>query len=99
MSPDAVTVNLDAWNALSDDERATIERLANEMESEFWGISAAEDSSKTAILVENGMTVSKADDSLKAKMAEAGKAMWSEFFAKVPDAQPVVEAYAAKLGK
>ena len=99
MSPDAVTVNLDAWNALSDAERATIERLANKMESEFWAISAAEDTSKTAVLVENGMTVSKADDSLKAKMAKAGKAMWSEFFTKVPDAQPVVEAYAAKLGK
>lgn len=99
MSPDAVTVNLDAWNALSDDERATISRLADEMESDFWAASAAEDESKTAVLVENGMTVSAADDSLNAKMAEAGKAMWTDFFVKVPKAQAVVEAYAAKTGK
>jgi len=99
MSPDAVTVNLDAWNALTDKERTIIEGLANKMESEFWAVSAAEDNSKTAILVENGMTVSKADASLKAKMAEAGKAMWSEFFTKVPEAQAVVEAYADKVGK
>ncbi len=99
MSPDAVTVNLDAWNALSDEERATIEGLADKMEADFWTASAAEDESKTAVLVENGMTVSAADDSLKAKMADAGKAMWADFFAKVPEAESVVEAYAAKVGK
>ncbi len=99
MSPDAVTVNLDAWNALSEEERATIEGIANTMEAEFWAVSAAEDTSKTQILIDNGMTVSMADESLEAKMAEAGKAMWSEFIAKVPEAQPVIEAYAAKLGK
>lgn len=99
MSPDAVTVNLDAWNALSDAEREIIQGLADTMEAEFWAASDAEDSSKTAILVENGMTISAADDSLTAKMAEAGKAMWGEFFAKVPEAQAVVEAYAEKVGK
>ena len=99
MSPDAVTVNLDAWNALSAAERATIQGLADKMESEFWAASAAEDSSKTAVLVENGMTVSAADDSLNAKMAEAGKSMWADFFAKVPEAEAVVDAYATKTGK
>ncbi len=99
MSPDAVTVNLDAWNALTDEERATIEGIADRMEAEFWAVSAAEDSSQTQVLVDNGMTISEADDSLTAKMAEAGKAMWAEFFAKVPEAQAVVEAYAAEVGK
>lgn len=99
MSPDAVTVNLDAWNALTDEERATIEGIADRMEAEFWAVSAAEDSSQTQVLVDNGMAISEADDSLTAKMAEAGKAMWAEFFAKVPEAQAVVEAYAAEVGK
>lgn len=99
MSPDAVTVNLDAWNALTDEERAIIKGLADEMEAGFWATSAAEDQSKTAVLIENGMTVSMADDSLTAKMAKAGKAMWTDFFAEVPEAQAVVEAYAAKVGK
>ena len=99
MSADAVTVNLDAWNALNNDERGVISGLAEEMEASFWAASAAEDTSKTAILVENGMTMSAADDTLTAKMAEAGKAMWADFFVKVPEAQAVVEAYAAKVGK
>ena len=98
-SPDAVTVNLDAWNALTDDERSTIENLANDMEATFWAVSAEEDQSKTKTLVENGMTVSMADDSLKEKMAEAGKAMWEDFFTNVPDAQALVEAYTKETGK
>ncbi len=99
MSPDAVTVNLDAWNALSDEERTIIGNLADEMEAECWAVSAEEDSSKTKVLVDNGMTVTQADDSLTAKMAEAGQAMWATFFETVPEAQSVVEAYAAKVGK
>ncbi len=99
MSPDAVTVNLDAWNALSEEDRATIEELADEMEADFWASSAAEDATKTAVLVENGMTVTTADESLEAKMAEAGKAMWDDFFQDVPEAQAIVEAYAADVGK
>lgn len=98
-SPDAVTVNLDAWNALSDDERTAIEGLADKMESDFWAVSADEDSAKTAVLVENGMTVSAADESLQNKMAEAGKAMWAEFYKKVPEAEAIVESYTAKVGK
>ena len=78
-SPDAVTVNLDAWNALSEEEREIIEALATQMQDEFWAVSAEEDSSKAGILEENGMTISSADDSLNAKMAEAGKSMWGDF--------------------
>jgi hypothetical protein len=69
------------------------------MEAEFWAASAAEDEAQTAVLVENGMVISTADESLEAKMAEAGKAMWADFFETVPEAQAVVEAYAEKTGK
>ena len=99
MSPDAVTVNLDAWNALSEEEREIIRQLADEMEADFWAVSAAEDETQTAALIENGMTISMADDSLRAAMAEAGRAMWADFFERVPEAQPIVEKYAETVGK
>ncbi|MEM6373107.1 MAG: TRAP transporter substrate-binding protein [Pseudomonadota bacterium] len=99
MSPDAVTVNLDAWNALTDKERGIIEGLADTMEAEFWAVSAAEDAAKTAVLVENGMILSASDETMTAKMAEAGKAIWADFFTRVPEAQSVIEAYAAQVGK
>ena len=98
-SPDAVTVNLDAWNALTDEERSIIEGLANKMEAEFWAISAAEDSEKTKVLSDNGMTVSTVDDSMKQKMAEAGKSMWADFFVTVPEAEAIINQYAAQVGK
>lgn len=99
MSPDAVTVNLDAWKALSDDEREAIEEIAEEMEPEFWAMSASEDDSQTQVLIENGITVTGADEGLQTRMAEAGQAMWEDFFDDVPEAQAVVEAYAARVGK
>jgi len=98
-SPDAVTVNLDAWNELSEEERSTIESLADEMEADFWAVSAAEDSAKTEELVANGMTMAAAVDSLQAKMAEAGKSMWSAFFEEVPEAEALVSKYAEMQGK
>jgi len=98
-SPDAVTVNLDAWNALSDEERDSIEKIASEMETEFWAVSANEDSTKSKELEDNGMTISQADESMQAKMAEAGKAMWDAFYADVPEAKQIIDAYIAKVGK
>jgi len=98
-SADAVTVNLDAWNALTEEERAAIEELAEAMEPEFWKASAEEDAANLAILGENGMTADTASASMTAKMAEAGKAMWEDFFEDVPEARAVVEEYSARVGK
>ena len=99
MSPDAVTVNLDAWNELTDAERETIEGLADTMEADFWAASASEDETQTQALIDNGMTITEADDSLQEKMATVGKSMWMEFFEEVPEAEAVVDAYAEKTGK
>ncbi len=98
-SAEAVTVNLDAWNALSEDERDTIEELAAEMEPEFWAISAAEDDGKVEILEENGITVLHADESLRAAMAEGGRPMWDAFMENVPEARDVIERYADHMDK
>ena len=99
MSPDAVTVNLDAWNDLTDEERDIIQGLADSMEADFWAASASEDETQTQVLIENSMTISEADDSLKEKMAEVGKSMWVEFFDQVPEAEAIVDTYAEKTGK
>ncbi|QDL94923.1 TRAP transporter substrate-binding protein (plasmid) [Paroceanicella profunda] len=98
-STDVVTVNLDAWNALTEEQRSTIEALAAKMQPEFWALSAAEDEGKTEILQQNGITVSEADDSLKALMASGGREMWAAFVARVPEAGPIIDAYAAEAGK
>lgn len=98
-STDAVTVNLDAWDALTDDEQQAIMDVAEAMESEFWAMSAAEDDGKTDILIENGMTVTEADASMKQTMSEAGQAMWADFVERVPEAGPIIEQYTEAAGK
>ena len=98
-STDVVTVNLDAWNALDAADREAIEALANEMQPQFWALSRAEDQGKIAILQENGITVTQADDSLREKMASGGRAMWAAFVERVPEAGPLIEAYSAAAKK
>ncbi|MDS1138745.1 TRAP transporter substrate-binding protein [Nitratireductor indicus] len=98
-SSDAVTVNLDTWNALSPEEQTKIEELAAKMQDEFWALSAAEDETKGNTLAENGMTIVQPDDSLMTLMGESGRTMWDEFIERVPEAGPVIEAYTKAAGK
>lgn len=98
-STDVVAINLDTWNAISPENQAKIEALAQQMQTEFWALSAGEDDSKGAILAENGLTITEANAELLALMGESGRKMWDEFIARVPEAGPVIEAYTAKVGK
>lgn len=98
-STDVVTVSLDAWNALSADEQEKIMGVVEQLEPEFWALSAAEDADKSDILAENGMTITEADDTMKATMSGAGHEMWAAFVARVPEAGPIIEAYSEAAGK
>ncbi|WP_181409863.1 TRAP transporter substrate-binding protein [Martelella alba] len=98
-STDVVTVSLDAWNSLSADEQQAIEDVVAKLEPEFWAMSAAEDQGKTEILVENGITVTEADPSMRQAMSDSGHAMWDEFIAKVPEAGPIIDTYKASAAK
>lgn len=95
-----VTVNLDAWNALSEEHRQAIEEVAARLEPEFWEVSRAEDEEKLAILAENGMKVTEPTPELRAKLLEVAKPMWDAFIAEVGEpAGEVIAAYREKMGK
>lgn len=99
-SSNMVTVNLDAWNALSEEQRAAIEKVAIELEPEFWEVSREEDEQKLRTLAENGMKVTEPSPELRAKLLEAAKPLWKEFAEKAgPEAAAVMEAYRAAAGK
>ncbi|RYH05972.1 C4-dicarboxylate ABC transporter substrate-binding protein [Tropicimonas sp. IMCC6043] len=78
-SSNIVTVNLDAWNALSEEDQVAIENAAASLEGQFWLNSANEDSTKIATLEENGMTVSAPSPELKAELIEKAKPLWEAF--------------------
>ncbi len=59
-----MVINLGAWNKLSPENRAAIEKLAKEMEPEFWKVSEGEHAQRMAQLKQNGMTVDPASKEL-----------------------------------
>lgn len=94
-SSNIMSVNLDAWNALSQEDRDAIEEVAAKMEGQFWQNSRAEDEKKLAILSEHGMTVTAPSPELKAELIEKAKPLWEAFKTRVPDAAPIIDAYLA----
>ncbi|MCX8998376.1 TRAP transporter substrate-binding protein [Rhizobiaceae bacterium BDR2-2] len=96
-SSNIVTVNLDAWNALSPEHQAAIEQASARLEGEFWLVSRAEDESKLALLKEKGVTVTAPSPELKEALVERAKPLWDDFLKRVPDAAPYIEAYLKAL--
>lgn len=94
----AVTINLDKWNKLSDADRAAIEKVAAELEPKFWDVSRQGDLDSIATMSENGMQLVELSDDLKAQLVERAQDVQAEFFKRVPQALPVVEAYRAATG-
>lgn len=97
-SSDAITVNLDAWNDLSEEDRATIEKLATDLEPQFWEVSRAEDEAKLKILNENGLKTGVVTDEMLAAMREATADQLSAFLEATPEAKPTLDAFFAEKG-
>ena len=91
----AVTINLDAWNGLSEEDREAIEKVAAELEPDFWEVSRQGDVDSIKTMTENGMTLVQISDELKAEIAKKAQTVQEQFFDRVPQALPVVEAYRA----
>lgn len=91
----AVTINLDTWNSLSEDDRAAIEQVAADLEPSFWEVSRQGDLDSIATMGENGMKLVAISDELQAEIAEKAATVQADFFERVPAALPIVEAYRA----
>ena len=95
-----VTVNLDAWNALSPEDQTAIEELAAELEPQFWDVSRQEDERNLAVLAEEGIEVSQPSEAMRAEIAAASEQIWEAFLADAGEgARAVVKEYRAKVGK
>lgn len=97
-SSDAITVNLDAWNALSTEDQDAILAVAAELEPTFWEISKTQDAEKMAILAENGLATGNVTEDMIAAMKEATASMTEDFLAANPEAKPVLDAFFAASG-
>lgn len=94
----AMAVNLDEWNTLSDEQRTMIEGIAAEMELEFWEISEAEHAKRMAQLEENGMTVSPPSDAMAAVMRAETADMAVEFADRVLGSGDIIAKFRSMTG-
>jgi TRAP-type C4-dicarboxylate transport system substrate-binding protein len=89
-----VLVNTQAFEALSDDQRAALLEAAAEAEARGWEMSMAETEEKIAALVEGGMQVSQPSEALAARLAEIGETMTAEWLDEAgAEGAAVIEAY------
>lgn len=91
----AVTINLDKWNSLSEEDRTAIQKVAADLQPGFWDISRQSDLDSIATMTENGMELVEISDDLMAQIKEKAQGVQDEFFERVPDAKPVADAYLA----
>lgn len=94
-----VTINLDAWERISEEDRATIEAIAAELQPEFWALSAAQGADALEILKENGMTVVDYPAEMRTQMLERTRPLLDEKLADMPTAQPIVAEYLQAVGR
>lgn len=94
-----VTIGLESWNRIPAEHRATIERLAAELEPQFWEVSRQGDLDSIKIMTDHGMQFVELSPELRAAMAERGRALQDGFIDRVPAARPLVERFKAAVGR
>jgi TRAP-type C4-dicarboxylate transport system substrate-binding protein len=75
----AVTINLDYWNALTKTQQAAMLKAAKEIEALQWEASKKEDAIALKMLVDNGMTVSEPSPKLQKELADIGDKLLNKF--------------------
>lgn len=92
----AVMVNKDAWDGLSDETKAVFASCAETAEANGLEKAKAYTTFTLEGLAENGMSVEKPSDRLKADLAEIGEAMTAEWLESAGDkGKAIVDAYKA----
>ena len=99
-SSNMVSVNLDAWNDLTEGQRNAIEAAARMLEPVFWQVSKAEDAAKSKILNERGVAMAEVPAAMLADMQAATKPMLAEALAELGDeGQTIIDGFFADIGR
>lgn len=93
----AVSVNLDSWNALSEEHRAAILEIAHRMEPGFWQSAQDADAEKLKVLADHGMVNGDLDDATRKELRERAAPIREAELQKMgPRALAVVEAFSKR---
>jgi TRAP-type transport system periplasmic protein len=96
----AVTVNLNAWNRISDKDKLIVLEAAREMEDEQLKQSILSDRTSMAKLIQNGMKVSEMSPEFQKECTDVAKPIWKEWINKAgPDGQKMMDEFNTLAGK
>ena len=99
-SSNVVSVNLDAWNALSRAHRDAIEGAANALQAVFWQVSKSEDDAKAAILNAKGVAMGVVTPAMIGEMQALTEPMQANYIKAVgPQAKAIIEGYLKDVGR
>lgn len=91
---DAISVNLDSWNALSAEHQTAILAAAYRMEPEFWQSAQDTDAVQLKVLADHGITNAELDQATRDELrARAAPIREAEIAKMGPRAVSVVEAF------
>ncbi len=74
-----MAINLDAWRKLKPEHQAAIEKVARDLEPEFWQTSKQDHEKKVAELKAQGMDIQPASAALVSRMVERTTPLWEEY--------------------
>ena len=99
-SSNMVSVNLDAWNDLTDGQRTAIEAVGRMLEPVFWQVSKAEDAAKSKSLIERGVAMGHVSAAMLADMQAATEPMLAEALADLGDeGQAIIDGFFEDIGR
>lgn len=94
---DAMSVNLDTWNGLSEDQQAAIIEVATRLEPVFWQSAQDADAAQMKRLAAEGMILGDLDDATRAELSKRAAPIRDAEIEKMGDrAAAVVEAFAQR---
>jgi TRAP-type transport system periplasmic protein len=95
-----MSINLDTWKKLTPAHQAAIEKVAKELEPEFWEVSKQDHQKKVAELRSKGMTIADAPKAMVDEMVRRTNPLWAEYAKPMGDeAVAALAAYRKEIGK
>lgn len=90
----AVSINLDAWNEITEEQREKISALAAQLQPSFWDTAQAEDDDNIAQMQANGMTITEPSAEFAQELSSVAEPLWQNFIQQVRGpSQVIIEGY------
>ncbi|MBT9386176.1 TRAP transporter substrate-binding protein [Pseudooceanicola sp. CBS1P-1] len=90
----AMTVNLDSWNGLSEADQTAILDIAHKLQPTFWQAAQDEDAKNMKTLAEHGLKLEPISDDLRAELAKRAAPLREATLKELgPEAQKIVDGF------